>query len=65
MTDHWLAMTIYGATQSVFNYPKHRMLTLDTTEFSSLFGLSPLLCRQKEWKTKYGNRALKLLQDTN
>lgn len=55
MEGYWLASTMYDANQSVFHYPKQKMLTLDTTETSSVFDFSALLCLWKDWKTRYGH----------
>lgn len=41
-----------------FSYPKQRIVALNTTESSCLFVPLALLCRQKEWKTRYGHREL-------
>lgn len=62
MEGHWLASTMYGASHSVFYYPKHKMLTLDTTESCPFSIALPL----EKIKTKiWSLRAHKLLQDTN
>lgn len=48
-----------------FHYPKQKIVTLNTTESSGLFVPLALLCRQKEWKTRYGHRELwSQLQDS-